>query len=190
MQAECPDAECLVAYLVGSDDTRSRARIDAHLLDCDRCTEAMMVMHQRHRIGERIAAPVPVAVAAAVGHAPSTVGSDRRPRWSAMRERLQLLTRLPVLMPTAFAVGAIAMLLVQQVPWQPAGSLMRAVPQDQTLRVGTTAVRVYAQPDPRTPVLAQLPPGTRVGVRNLSQEWYQIVLPDGREGWVQQTDLD
>ena len=82
------------------------------------------------------------------------------------------------------------MLLLQQVAWQPSGPLMRAVPLDQTLRVRAVTVRVYARPDTRTPVLAVLSPGAVVDVRELDQEWYRIVLPDGREGWVEQAGLD
>ncbi|HUI27997.1 MAG TPA: SH3 domain-containing protein [Candidatus Kryptonia bacterium] len=191
MKAECPDAELLVAYVSGEgDNDAARAHIDAHVLDCDHCTQTIMVMHQRWRMAARVAVAVPAAVSAAVANPPVQPERDRHGLWAAVRERLNAFTRLPVLMPTAFAVGAVVMLLLQQIPWQPSGPLMRAVPFDQTLRVRAAAVRVFARPDTGTQVLAVLAPGTIVDVRDQNQEWYRIVLPDGREGWVEQAGLD
>ena len=190
MTAECPDPECLVAYLIERAGDRDRARIDAHLLECDRCTEMVMVMHQRWRRAEHIAVPVPASVTTAVAPAQDPVRLDRRERWSTGRERLLAVTRLPVLMPTAFAAGAVIMLLVQQISWQPSGPLTRAVPLEQTLRVRTAIVRVHAAPDSRTPVLAELPAGTVIEVHDQQEKWYRVALPDGREGWVEQAGLD
>ena len=190
MTIECPGPEQLVAYLTDDLSERDRHTLEHHLLECDGCTAAVTVMHQRWRMADRVAVVVPAALAehvAGVTPTPATLRSSRR--WSAWRERWQTWARLPILMPTAFATGMLLMLAIQNLPWPSSQPLTRNVALEETLRLHQPA-RVYAAPDTHATVVTTLAANTRVDVRDQYRTWYRVVLPDGHDGWVEQAAFE
>ena len=186
MRAECPDAEQLVAYLTTGLSTSEEITLEHHLLECDACTEAVTIMHQRWRMAERIAVPVPVPLTTQPAAPRAAV---RASAGSGRRKRLAALTRLPILMPTAFAAGALIMLAMQQVWPQPSQSLTRAVSIQEVLRV-RNRTPVYAAPDTHATLITTLPAKRVIDVREQYRSWYRIALPDGHDGWVEQSALE
>ncbi|HLV37199.1 MAG TPA: SH3 domain-containing protein, partial [Spirillospora sp.] len=49
---------------------------------------------------------------------------------------------------------------------------------------GTTPVNVRSGPNTDYAVIGQIQPGQRLNVSGVSGTWFQVVLPDGRPGWV------
>ena len=50
--------------------------------------------------------------------------------------------------------------------------------------VVVSSANVRATPDPNAAIITSLSQGTVVDILEIIPEWYKIVLPDGREGWI------
>lgn len=197
-----PDDELLVAYLTEPDLAwHERGVIERHLADCDRCVGALAVALTRLDLAAEIPLAVPAMVSlraeAAVHASPVSVvaptpapvrhtpASDRG--WlTTLRDGFASLTRMPVLVPASFAVGALMMLttdrLVNPTVPQP---LTRSVDVDHSRRVTAADAVVRAQPSTRAEAVARLTRGQIVEINGEEKDWYRAVLPGGTEGWVE-----
>ena len=192
-----PSDETLSAYLwPGSLTGPERATVEHHLTVCDHCVALIEVAHARLAVAAEIPYAVPPQLQQRVMDAlvpPAPVVN--RPRaepetrnWlDTIREGILALTRLPILVPTGFAVGVALMLVGNQTAWNqvPAGPLTRAVSISQALRVTAPQAVVRAQPHTRAESIATLSRGQVIRVDREDREWYGITLPGGAEGWVE-----
>jgi hypothetical protein len=196
-----PNDETLMAFLwPGGLTGPEHASVEHHLAICDDCVALIEVAHARlaiaaeipyavppqlqQRVMEKLTAPVPVVeqpapVPAAIAAAQSWL--------DAIRNGLLALTRLPILVPTGFAVGVALMLVGNPTAWNvvPAGPMTRAVSVSQALRVTAPQAVVRAQPHARAQAIATLSHGEVVQVDREDREWYRFTLPGGAEGWVE-----
>ncbi len=176
-----PADEVLVGYLTASLQDAEGREIDAHLHLCDPCLETLQAISRRINAAAEIATPVPESVAQRVAvHV-------ARPRWwSELGTRFSTFLRLPILVPVAVAAGAVIVLTVNNAVLTSAPrELTRSVPlHQQTLRVTATQTNLRNQPSANADVIATLSHGTLVQLRGEDREWYHVVVPDGREGWV------
>lgn len=176
-----------------------QATVETHLAVCDDCVALIEVAHARLAIAAEIPYAVPPQLQQRVMDkliAPALVDqpAQLRPRpvvaraWlDTIRDGLLALTRLPILVPTGFAVGVALMLVGNRAVWNavPAGPLTRAVSVSQALRVTAPQAIVRAQPHARAQSIATLSRGQVVQVDREDREWYRFTLPGGAEGWVE-----
>lgn len=195
-----PNDETLMAYLwPGSLPAPEHATVERHLAVCDHCVALIEVAHARLAIAAEIPYAVPPQLQQRVlkglsAPAPVVDQPTQRPvrvvgrGWlDAVRDGLLALTRLPILVPTGFAVGIALMLVGNRTIWNvvPAGPLTRAVSVSQALRVTAPQAVVRAQPHARAESIATLSRGQVVQVDREDREWYRFTLPGGAEGWVE-----
>ena len=177
--ATCLAPEAAVAYLLEPAGAGTDA-IEAHLRQCSSCVEQVALIHRRLRrsslLSDASAGPrsAPQSGAVQVG------GSPR------LRRAVTRLTRLPVLMPTALAAGALLTVAVHSL-WfgPPAGDRMRSLPRRHTVEVAAADVPLRSRPDAGAEVVALLNRGAVLEVRGEEPRWYRVVLEDGREGWIE-----
>jgi anti-sigma factor RsiW len=188
----CPTDEILLAHLLGETTGEERHRIDGHLGSCDACLIALTAAQHRISISDEVNAPVPAAVAerAATRNfvpASESVTPARLTDWRArLSQRFTLLSRLPILVPTAVAAGALLTLALQQTLLQPGPrELTRAVALSQTLPVTVPDAPVRAEPSTRADLIATLPRGAEVKISGEIREWYRVKTPSGRDGWIE-----
>ena len=185
--AGCPGDELVAAYVsVGLSDSE-RADIEAHLRLCDRCVATVALVQRRLCLADEVPAAVPATVNERVRALnPVEITASRRADWwSVVREWATALLRPPVLIPAAVAAVVLVLVVVPR-PFTSPPHLTRGLPQAaQVLRVTGHAVPVYAQPSSRAAVVASVERGAHVTVRGEDRDWYAVVLPDGREGWIE-----
>jgi len=176
------------------------ATVERHLTLCDHCVALIDVAHARlaiaaeipyavppqlqQRVMEKLTAPAPLADQPAPLQPARAVAHS----WlDAIRNGVLALTRLPILVPTGFAVGVALMLVGNRTVWTavPAGPLTRAVSVSQALRVTAPRAVVRAQPHARADSIATLSRGQVIQVDREEREWYRFTLPGGAEGWVE-----
>ena len=195
-----PNDEILAAFLwPGTLAGSEQAAVEQHLAGCDQCVALIEVAHARLAIAAEIPYAVPpqlqqrVMEGLAAG-APAIARPEAvRPAAGAVRrwldsigETLLALTRLPILVPTGFAVGVALMLVGNRAAWDtPTGPLTRAVSVSQALRVTAPQAVVRAQPHMRSDAIATLSRGQVIHVDHEEREWYRFALPSGAEGWVE-----
>lgn len=192
-----PSDETLTAYLwPGTLTGPERAVIEHHLTVCDHCVALVEVAHARLAIAAEIPYAVPPQLQQRVMDAlvppapevrPARVVQEARNWLDSIRDGVLALTRLPILVPTGFAVGVALMLVGNQNAFNqvPAGPLTRAVSKAQALRVTAPQAVVRAQPNARAESIATLSRGQVVRVDREDREWYGFILPGGAEGWVE-----
>jgi anti-sigma factor RsiW len=197
--AICPQDEILVAYLARTLSTPERFTVDDHLQACDRCLHTIAVVDRRLRLAAEIPLPVPHSVVERVralrSPAPDTAPSHaprRQPFGAWLADAVTRLVRLPVLIPTAVAVGVLAMVIGQHAWLSPTGprDLTRSVPVPQQLRTRAAQTLVRAAPTSNANVVTTLPPNTLVSIEAQEREWYRITLPDGTRGWLDRNAFD
>jgi hypothetical protein len=173
--------------------------VEQHLAVCDQCVALIEVAHARLAIAAEIPYAVPPQLHQRVleGLVAGTPANARPSReraatgvarrwWESIGETMLALTRLPILVPTGFAVGVALMLVGNRAAWDtPAGTLTRAVSVSPELRVTASHVVVRAQPHVRAEAIATLSRGQVVHVDREEREWYRLALPGGAEGWVE-----
>ncbi|MFI5398743.1 MAG: SH3 domain-containing protein [Candidatus Binatia bacterium] len=110
-----------------------------------------------------------------------------------MLDRLSTVSRFPLLAPVAVAAVAL-LVVVTQSNWmnpEPQQERSRSIAMRETLRVTASEARVWQQPGARSQgseeadIIATLKRGARVDVVGEKDQWYQVVLPDGKEGWME-----
>jgi uncharacterized protein YgiM (DUF1202 family) len=101
-------------------------------------------------------------------------------------EGLDRMLRLPVLVPTAVAAGALLVIGVQESRLhsgaQPGDT--RAVSQIAELRVKSLRAHVRELPDGASSVVEVLRRGDLVRVAAQQSDWYRVVLSGDRTGWM------
>ena len=193
-----PGDELLVAYLTSGLTPPERWGIDQHLTSCDACLRTVIMVHHRIGLEAEAATPVPAAlqrrVAAVQYPAPESqpVQLSHTRSISRISERLSTVLRLPVLVPVALAAGALLVVMTQQL-WNSAGTpreLSRGVQMPQQLRVTAPEAVVRVEPSVHAETVATLSRGAAVDVSDEQHEWYRVVLPDGKSGWVERRAFD
>jgi hypothetical protein len=199
-----PTDELLVAYLSATLATAEIADIERHIGTCDDCVAVLTMMQRRLGMAEKVAAPVPASVAARATEAwqaapPEQVERAPQSSWrdafDALVERIREITtvvvRVPVLVPVAVAALALVVVVTQS-DWMRSGphELTRSVQIRERLRVTAPEVAVRAQPSAHEQILATLKSGADVEVVGERGEWYQVVLPDGRSGWMERSAFE
>lgn len=187
----CPSEEELMAYLGGVTTAERQLAIDAHLATCDACLQALIVAARRTALSRETLLLVPEEVlaraAARVGHA--AVAQQRADDSTAKRRGvLGSGLRLPARW-AALALAAGVALVVVQSRWfgnVPGGveRQVRAVRINEEVKISARRAEVLAGPHPRAAVVATLTRGDTVRVGGQERDWYQVILPDGREGWI------
>lgn len=206
--AEHPDEEALLSCLISaSGHGEERAAIERHLLDCDRCVSVLAVARARLALAGKVAVPVPpelVEAAERLARAATAQERSARPaaalsllersrgRATAIRERLEAWSRLPVLIPASFAIGVLIMVTADRILMQPAvvDSARRSVQLGPPQLVARSKAVVRTQPDANAAIIATLAPGDVVAVDHEEREWYRARLPDGREGWIERRSFE
>jgi anti-sigma factor RsiW len=188
----CADEETLVLYSSGTLAAAQRAGLDQHLGECDRCMAAVVAVHRRLRLADRIAVAVPPSL---IGRAAAAFESSQRDRplaartasWlESVRRRCAELVRMPVLVPTALAAAALLIVALQLNPDNNARyEASRAVDVGSTLRITVPLATVRSRPSHNADVVAKLERGTTVAVAGEERGWYRIVLPNDRSGWLE-----
>jgi hypothetical protein len=197
LQSSHPNDEWLVAYLTTSLSDTERHGIDTHLHSCDLCVAALSMMQRRLSIAADIPTAVPASVSARVaGMTLKPAAESFRPHplaWlSALLDRVSTVIRFPVLVPAAVAAVAL-LVVVTQSSWMnplPQQERSRSINMREILRVTASEAFVRGEPTVHTAVLATLKRGARVEVVGEEGEWYQVVLPDGKEGWMERNAFE
>lgn len=191
-----PTDEFIVAYLTTGLTETERRDVDEHVRACDRCVQALAVAQRRIAIEAEIVAPVPVSlqerVAAVTADSVPSVRDALRTWTSAVSARLSAFLRLPVLVPAAVAAVVLLAIATQQM-WlgpQVQREMSRSIGRRETLRVTANEAVVRVQPVPQGAALASLKRGTRVEVVGDKGDWYQVLLPDGKEGWIDRSAFE
>jgi hypothetical protein len=197
-----PDEEALIAYLASMPHTLDERReIEQHLAACDRCVAMLAVAHARLAVGDEVAVTLPPGLLeraqrlAARIEAPAVPAVDPHPvararpqpaGWLAgIRQRIEIWSRLPVLVPVSFAVGVTIMVMVDQLrPTQVLEPARRSITLEPAQLVTTGATVVRAEPHAQAAIVATLARGEVVTVDQEEREWYRARLADGRQGWV------
>jgi len=196
--SEHPNDEWLVAYLTTGLSPQEHRRLNAHLLDCDRCVQTVAVMQRRLTIAAEVAAPVPASIRRRAGACPAadSCAGDTAPSpaslepldWIAwVRDRLALVTRISFVVPGAVAAIALAV-LVTRTNWMnptPQHERSRSIQMHQQLRVTASEAAVRREPARHTPVVAMLRRGMPVRILGQDGAWYHVELPDGSVGWME-----
>ena len=197
-----PNDESLVAYLTTGLSDIDRRGIDRHLQDCDLCIESLSMTQRRLSIAAEIPTPVPASLServAAVSAPPALASRESRAPWlSPMLDRLSSVFRFPVLVPVAVAAVAL-LVVVTRSDWMnpvPQRERSRSVTMRERLHVTASEARVWQRPGVRGQqageerITATLKRGARVEVIDEKAGWYQVILPDGKEGWMERTAFE
>ncbi len=193
----CVGEEQLIVYLKGGMAEGEHGAVETHLEGCDACMASLSLLCRRMAISHRVDAPVPAMVGERAGAvleaglremAWRTPESASGERWStALARRIGELFRMPVLIPAAVAAGAL-LVVGLQVRWtatqQPA-ERSRVVTGVTSLRVTAIEAQVRVRPSRRADLVATVRRGMVVEVAGEERDWYQIVLPGGKPGWVE-----
>jgi len=182
----CPDDERVAAYVsVGLSDAE-RDEVEAHLRRCDRCVNIVAIVQQRLSLADEIAAPVPAGVRARVRSVAEVPALRQVSWWAVARDWMTPLLRAPVLIPAVAAAGALMLILTVAPRIFSPRDLTRGLPPvAEKLRVTGHAVPVYERPSSRAAVVASVERGMSLTIRGEDRDWYSVVLPDGKEGWVE-----
>jgi anti-sigma factor RsiW len=186
----CPDGESLAGYLMDSLADDEQLAVDAHVLTCDACVRALARTHHQLQRLSALDAPVPPVIAArafalarpGAERSLSLLRRRRRPRAS-----VPAYLRLPVLLPTAFAAGAVFFIAVNAASLVPRARLDRtrgASAFTQNRRVTTADVLVRLDPRDTAAVVARVARGVAVEVQAEEREWLLVSLPTGEQGWM------
>jgi len=100
------------------------------------------------------------------------------------------LLRPPVMIPAA--VGLVAVLALATQMWMTPGvprSLTRSIAVPQHVRVTALEAPVRRRPSGNAEIVATVARGTVVDISGEERDWLHVTLPDGTEGWVDQTAL-
>jgi anti-sigma factor RsiW len=185
----CPDGESLAGYLMGSLADDEQLAVDAHVLTCDACVRALARTHHHLQRLSALDAPVPpVIVERAFALArPGAEGSLSLLRRRRPRASVPAYLRLPVLLPTAFAAGAVFFIAVNAANLAPRARLDQtrgasAFTQDR--RVTTADVLVRSDPRDTAAVVGRVARGVAVAVQAEERQWLLVSLPTGEQGWV------
>jgi len=187
-----PSDEQLVAYLAAGLTQQERRSVEHHVAACDGCVQTLIMVHQRLAVAAEVPMPVPDELrrrAAAVPRLPAEdhPTTERSPAGA----RLAAVLRLPILVPLALAAGALLVVTTQlRQGGEPPRELSRSVPMQQRVRVTAPEAVVRAQPSSHADSLATLTRGAAVDVREEQHDWYRVVLPDGKSGWVERRAFD
>ncbi len=181
-----------------------RSRIEEHLGTCDDCVQTLAIMQRRLGVASEIPAPAPASILERAGAAIQPVVADVQTvtattrnsrldvphslggRLPSLRDRLSAVFRLPVLVPAAVAAVAL-LVIVRQQGWMnpvPPPEMSRVIERHETLRVTADEALVRVQPALRHPVVATVKRGTSVEIIGEENDWYRVLLQDGREGWM------
>jgi hypothetical protein len=182
----CPTDELLAAYLTSSLADVERRTVDFHVRSCDQCVQALTTAQRRLSLADEVAVPVPAAVRTRVEPVvrPPRLHPTARGWFESAREHVTAWLRWPVLVPVAVAV--IVLLVVVRSDWRSPVSHdgARAVHTSNVLRVAAAQAEVHVRPAMQQPVVATLQRGAQVTVAEESGDWYLVVLPDGKQGWI------
>jgi anti-sigma factor RsiW len=207
-----PSEELLIAYLTADLPEEEQRGIDGHLDTCDACLNALLTIHPRIAVVSELALAVPPSVVERVHAAYGRVaepqtnkiaqpdswaqdfvpapevgrGGTESRRQPLLSRVLAVLFKLPVLIPVSLAAGALLFIATQT--WRNSASqrvLTRAVPISQRAPVTAGETLVRAQAGPEGTVIAKLHRGDVVEIQDETRESYRVVLPDGRQGWVE-----
>jgi anti-sigma factor RsiW len=199
----CAAEESLILYVRDALSERERKEVEKHLAACDPCVAGLALLHGRLRMEEFVGAGVPEAVRARAMQAfASSVEAPVPSRALAVAVRSSWfgdlgrvfsgLFRLPILVPVGVAAGAILMVTVQDTwrgPLAPS-DLTRSVDEQQVLRVTAPQARVWTAPTTRSEIVATVGKGTELRVAATERHWYQVVLPEGRVGWIERAAFE
>ena len=191
----CPDDELLLAYLMGALNATDGDRVNDHVDACDACIEALLMARQRLSRNAEMVGPVPDHLLRKMAAAPpqraaTSAGDPAAPSRATRRvRRLPVPPPLRMLAPLALAAGAVLIVASSQSWWSrtPSKPLMRSIPESQKLRVTAREALIHSQPQLHAVVIGTLNRGEVVAVGGEEREWYRVALPNGGEGWVEQS---
>ena len=191
----CSDEESLILYLTQGLSESERNAVEAHLSRCDACVYGIALLRRRLHIDDTVDRAVPTAIqekvrevieAGARDLAEQDRGDGPVSGWvHRVWESLDRFLRLPVLVPTAVAAGALLVIGVQNQNLGSGSSGIRAVEQVSMVRVTATRALVRDLPRATGAVVAELRAGDRVELAGEDRDWYRVVLSEDRSGWVE-----
>jgi anti-sigma factor RsiW len=195
----CANEESLILYLMEDLPALERSAVDGHLRACDACVSSLTLVRRRITLDDSVAVAVPRelrerawrGIESALGAEPVArrpVPGDSESWRSGLGRRVADFFRLPVLVPVGVAVGAIIMVGIQESGFltPPATELSRSVAREQQLRVSAPSAVVRSSPDASAEVLATVERGTALRVVDAEhRDWYRVLLPGDKEGWVE-----
>lgn len=192
--AGCSDEEGLILYLLRDLSDRERLAVEAHLSRCDACVYGLSLLQRRLRVESSVDRPVPSALqqhvrglieAGAQDLAKASAPAPDSSWLHRVRETLDQVLRLPVLVPVAVAAGALLVVGVQNRQVEPGSSGIRAVEQISSLQVTANRALVREVPRANGAVVSELRAGDRVEVAGEDRDWYRVQLSGNRSGWVE-----
>jgi anti-sigma factor RsiW len=193
----CGRAEDVLLYAIGQASMRERSDLESHLQACDRCVRELVHLRRRFALSDEADRPVPAtvqaagrrALVAALGDLAAEAGAAThtgRGLWAGLRERVERLLDLRVLVPVSVAAGALFMVGLQELWVRPAldGERFREVEVQQMLRVTAPEAVVRVRPHSGAAPNTTLQRGALVQVAGEQRGWILVLLPDGGSGWV------
>jgi anti-sigma factor RsiW len=204
LRSSHPNDEWLVAYLTTGLSDHERHGLDAHLQGCDLCVETLSMMQRRLSMASTVSTPVPASVRERVTALNPSVDSfpvsqplppgPSLPAWlSSVLDHLATVSRLQLLAPVAVAAVAL-LVVVTQSNWMnpvPQQERSRSITTREPLRVTASEAHVWQGPGTtgrgaeEADIIATLKRGARVDIVGEKDQWYQVVLADGKEGWME-----
>lgn len=192
----CADEERLILYLMRDLEEGERAVVEQHLGHCDPCVYGLSLLHRRLRVQDFVDQPVPAQLQERVrtiieveGREHAAQGVARVPHvgwWERVRDTLDNVLRLPVLLPVAVAAGALLVVGVREADLvrSVAPSDIRAVDLARNLRVTAGRAEVRVQPRQSAAVVVTVDRGQLLRLAGEERDWYRVELPEGGAGWV------